>query len=63
MHAAELGADGRTDAFAGGPLWRYRSEQNVFVFYPGRTRVTSKLRAVRGKLGEFWAHIAFFWLA
>ena len=52
MHAAELGADGRTDAFAGGPLWRYRSEQNVFVFYPGRTRVTSEDAAARnGMMG------------
>ena len=25
--------------------------------------VVTKLRAVRDMLGEFWTHIAFFWLA
>ena len=30
---------------------------------PDRLEVGTKLRAVRGKLDEFWAHIAFFCLA
>ena len=29
----------------------------------GRPFIMNKLRDVRGKLGEFWAHIVFFWLA
>ena len=28
-----------------------------------KVKVIIKLQAVRGKLGEFWAHIACFWLA
>ena len=31
--------------------------------YGHAIRLMIKLRDVRGMLGEFWAHIAFFWLA
>ena len=37
------------------------SRDDDLALFVGRS-VMSKLRAVRGKLGEFWAHIAYFWL-
>ena len=38
-----------------------RDDDDDLALFVGRS-VMSKLRAVRGKLGEFWEHIAFFGL-